>query len=319
MKVIAKPPIATPRFWLAALVPVAAGLFSVWFCLTLLREYGWTLFIILPVSIGVAAALIFQPHDRSELGIVLLTNFITYLLLALLMAAMYIEGFVCMAMAFPLAFPTTIFATIISYILIKHSYKNIPTTGLLVVLFALVIMTSAFEATQKSKPSLHKVVTTVEIDASIEKVWQNVVTFPQINTEPDGLLRLGFAYPISAHIEGSGVGAIRFCNFNTGAFVEPITAWDEPHLLAFDVREQPPIMIETGLSGDFHPAHLNYLRPESGEFRLFERDGKTVIQGTTFYTHDIAPDWYWKIYSDAIIQRIHLRVLNHIKQLSEQR
>jgi len=39
------------------------------------------------------------------------------------------------------------------------------------------------------------------------------------------LFRLGFASPQYARIEGTGVGAIRYCVFSTGPFVEPITAW----------------------------------------------------------------------------------------------
>ena len=151
----------------------------------------------------------------------------------------------------------------------------------------------------------------------IEKVWANVVEFPQIDKTPDGILKLGFAYPINAKIDGTGVGAIRRCNFNTGSFVEPITVWDEPHLLAFDVKEQPAPMTELSPYENLHTAHLEYLRSQKGQFRLFEKDGKTILEGTTFYTHDIAPDLYWKLFSDEIIHQIHLRVLNHIKEVSE--
>ena len=31
----------------------------------------------------------------------------------------------------------------------------------------------------------------------------------------------------------------------------------------------------------------------------------------------IGPDAYWRLYSDEIIRQIHLRVLNHIKEVSE--
>ena len=31
------------------------------------------------------------------------------------------------------------------------------------------------------------------------------------------------------------------------------------------------------------------------------------------------PAFYWRLWSDAIIHRIHLRVLNHIKELAEAR
>ena len=40
---------------------------------------------------------------------------------------------------------------------------------------------------------------------------------------------------------------------------------------------------------------------------------KTKLEGTTFYKVDIQPEFYWKMWSDFIIHRIHERVLNHIK------
>ena len=39
--------------------------------------------------------------------------------------------------------------------------------------------------------------------------------------------RAGLAYPMRARIEGSGPGAVRYCEFSTGPFVEPIVTWDE--------------------------------------------------------------------------------------------
>ena len=186
-------------------------------------------------------------------------------------------------------------------------------------MIALMPLLMGIEKADNSQPTLHKVVTTVEIDAPIDVVWGNVVAFPQIHAAPEGILNLGFAYPINAKIDGEGVGAVRYCNFNTGPFVEPITAWQEPNLLAFDVAEQPAPMIEMTPYAEMHAAHLQYIRSQKGQFRLFERGGKTVVEGTTFYTHYIAPDAYWKLYSDEIIHKIHLRVLDHIKAVSERR
>ena len=248
---------------------------------------------------------------------VLVTNFISYLLIAGVVSALKFEGLVCMAMAVPLALPVTFISTMTTYFVLKGRARSPSLPILIVSLSCLVFAASAFEASTKNTPELHRVITTIRVKAPIRKVWQKVIEFPEIETQPDGILRLGFAYPISARIEGGGVGAIRFCNFNTGAFVEPITVWDEPHKLAFDVESQPPIMVETGLAGTFQTAHLTYLKSKRGEFILHEDDGVTIIEGTTYYTHDIAPDRYWQIYSDAIIHQIHLRVLDHIKQISE--
>jgi hypothetical protein len=61
------------------------------------------------------------------------------------------------------------------------------------------------------------------------------------------------------------------------------------------------------------------LRSRAGEFRLIALPGgRTRLEGSTWYRLGIHPDAYWRVYSDAIIHRIHLRVLEHIKRLAEQ-
>ena len=94
------------------------------------------------------------------------------------------------------------------------------------------------------------------MNAPPEKVWNHVVTFSELPPAEDWLFSLGIACPTCATIEGTGVGAIRHCNFTTGAFVEPITVWDEPNRLAFDVISQPPPMKELS-PYDIHPPHLD--------------------------------------------------------------
>jgi hypothetical protein len=101
--------------------------------------------------------------------------------------------------------------------------------------------------------------------------------------------------------------------------VEPITTWDEPRLLAFNVEAEPPSMVELSIYDHINAPHImGFFRSRHGEIRLTEnKNGTTLLEGTTWYTHDIWPTWYWKIWSDAILHRIHLRVLDHIKHVSE--
>jgi hypothetical protein len=129
----------------------------------------------------------------------------------------------------------------------------------------------------------------------------------------------GIAYPMKAEIQGKGVGAVRHCVFSTGPFVEPIQVWDEPRLLKFSVTQQPPPMKEFSPFGPFDAPHLDdYLKSRGGQFLLTEEPGnRTRLEGTTWYTHKIWPQAYWKLWSDAIIHNIHSRVLNHIKLETE--
>jgi hypothetical protein len=176
------------------------------------------------------------------------------------------------------------------------------------------------EARSTPQPAVVAVRTSVVVDAPPEVVWRHVVSFSPLPSRRSLLLRSGIAYPTRAWIDGTGVGAIRHCVFSTGAFVEPITRWDEPRLLAFDVTSQPPAMRELSPWGAIHPPHLDgFLRSRRGQFRLVALPGgRTLLEGTTWYSDRIWPAAYWRIWSDAIIHRIHRRVLDHVKRLSEQ-
>ena len=67
--------------------------------------------------------------------------------------------------------------------------------------------------------------------------------------------------------------------------------------------------------GHIDPKHLHgYFVSEHGQFALTELPGgRTRLEGTTWYKHGLWPAAYWQVWSEAIIHRIHLRVLRHIR------
>jgi hypothetical protein len=166
---------------------------------------------------------------------------------------------------------------------------------------------------------LHSVTTSVEIAANPGAVWQQVVTFSELPPAEEFVFRSGIAYPVRATITGRGVGAIRRCEFSTGPFVEPITVWDEPRRLAFDVIEQPHPMHELSPYRALHPPHLDgFFRSRRGEFLLtMLPNGHTRLDGTTWYAQKLWPDLYWRSWSDYLVQTIHERVLRHIRSEAE--
>jgi hypothetical protein len=169
------------------------------------------------------------------------------------------------------------------------------------------------------EPPVYEVKTAVVVDAPAERVWSLVIEFPELAQPTDPVFRSGIAYPLRARIEGRGVGAVRYCEFSTGAFVEPIEVWDEPRLLRFGVTSNPPPMREWNPLFDIHPPHLDgFLVSRRGQFHLMPLPGgKTRLEGTTWYSHGLWPANYWRLWSDAILHRIHSRVLGHVKVLAE--
>ena len=84
--------------------------------------------------------------------------------------------------------------------------------------------------------------------------------------------------------------------------------------------QSPPPMREWSPYARLSPRHLHgYLISKQGQFKLTRLAGnRTLLEGTSWYQHGLWPAEYWRWWSDAIIHRIHMRVLNHIRMLSEQ-
>jgi hypothetical protein len=227
-----------------------------------------------------------------------------------------IEGVLCLAMAFPIAAALSIVGALLAWAIAsasRHDNARNP-VGMLLMLPALAVGEAKI-----NEPTLRHVTTTIEIDAPPEQVWPNVIGFSDLPAPPKWMYRLGIAYPMRATIQGRGVGAVRHCEFSTGPFVEPITVWDEPHRLAFDVTSQPPSMTEWSPYQSVKAPHLEgYMVSKGGEFRLVPLPGgRTRLEGTTNYTLAIYPELYWVAYGEVLLHGIHTRVLEHIKVLSE--
>lgn len=280
------------------------------------REYSVALFLATPSLIGAGAAWFYNrgaPRGFAATQAVALLS-VTIAGLSLLLFA--IEGAICIVMAMPLAIVAAAIGAVIGQVIARLDRRGV---GSLLAVAGLLPVASAIESLAAVPLPLREVATTIVIDAPPAAVWPNVVGFAELDAPPRWIDELGVAYPRRARIDGEGPGAIRHCEFSTGAFVEPITAWEPGRRLAFDVASQPPPMHEWSPYRGVHPPHLDgYLRSRRGEFRLVDLgDGRTRLEGSTWYTLDLAPTPYWALWSDAMIHGIHARVLAHVKRLSE--
>lgn len=301
---------------IGVLACIGVGLFMIGVSVYGVGAYGMTLFFVTPFTMGAVSSVIYNRHHlrslKQTIGLAILGTTLTGCVVLLFA----IEGAICLAMAFPIAAVLASVGSIIAWVIISSARTSRGPAGLLLVLPAL-----AVGEAKVSHPTLRDVTTSIEIDAPPEKVWPNVVGFSELPAPPSWMRRLGVAYPMRARIEGSGVGAVRRCEFSTGPFVEPITVWDEPRHLAFDVTSQPPSMTEWSPYQRVNAPHLEgYMVSKGGEFRLTPLPGgRTRLEGTTHYTLAIYPEIYWVVYGEALLHTIHGRVLAHIKSLSEAR
>jgi len=310
--------IPTSTFGSAVLGFLVAGLISVpaaYLITEYLGDYGWTLFLGLPFFCGFSSAAIYCYHAPRSSKQCLLVALASLGVVSLLVLMFAIEGVICLLMAAPLAIPMALIGGKLAHVLQRDRNESVLAFGLL--LFALPSF-AGIEHARPAEPHLLKVTSAAEIQAPPEKVWKNVVSFSELPPPSEAIFKTGLAYPLRAEIQGHGVGAERHCVFSTGAFVEPITVWNEPTLLRFDVAREPPPMIELS-PFKIHPRHLDhYFAATQGEFRLTALpDGRTRLEGTTWYRLRFMPEAYWELWSELIVHRIHMRVLNHIKDLAE--
>jgi uncharacterized membrane protein YhaH (DUF805 family) len=282
-----------------------------------LGTYGWSLFFATPFVVGVVCGYITNRTGRRALAPTIWTACTAIAVSGLAVLLFALEGIICILMASPLALGMAAAGSVIGRLIAATKGTSRPDTTLIGIVACLPFIAGA-EQLATNQP-LFEVATAVEIDASPMEVWHHVIHFSELPEPARWIQRTGIAYPIRAELIGEGVGAVRHCEFSTGPFVEPITAWEPGVRLAFDVTEQPLPMKEWSPYNHIHPPHLDgYLRSKRGEFRLIAlSDGRTRLEGSTWYEIDMQPRRYWQLYSSALIQLIHLRVLNHVKAEAE--
>ncbi len=280
-----------------------------------LKSYGMALFFLTPFAVGVITTIVYA--RRSPTATIYKCVGVTLCSVALIGTATLLfalEGALCVAMAFPIAAVIAIMGSILGWVIATRT-RGLRTD----VAFVALLPTFAFAEAQVAKPVVHEVTTTTVINAPADKVWEHVVGFTELPPPPEWFFKLGIAYPMRARIQGSGVGAVRRCEFSTGPFIEPITVWDPPKRLAFDVTSQPPSMQEWSPYEHVNAPHLEgYMVSRGGEFNLVRiDDGHTRLEGTTRYTLSIYPELYWAGWGETLLHAIHGRVLAHVKTLSE--
>lgn len=292
----------------------AVGLIAILVGVYIVGSYGVTLFLGTPFIQGMVVGWAFNRKsikpDGQTSGVVVLSLLIVggaVLLFAL-------EGVMCLAMAFPIAVVVALLGGIIGR---EIAIRGGRATGFATALFILPAGSMVERAT--SVAPTYEAVTTIDVAASPQTVWKRVVQFDEITEQPAWYFRGGIAYPIRASIAGTGVGAMRRCEFSTGAFIEPITVWDEPRRLAFDVVAQPPPLRELSIYSKVYAPHLDgYFRSSRGEFRLIPMpNGGTRLEGHTWYSVDVYPQAYWRVMSEMLLHRIHRRVLDQVRREAE--
>lgn len=275
---------------------------------TNIGEYSGTLifseFIIIPMAMGMIATYFWRNLLLPGRKLALYSIYSG--LIAILLSSLFLgEGVICLLIVSPLLLAFNMAGTFIGrHMFIRDDQRlNISVVTLLMVIF---IFDSLSVHNYENEVSDRMI-----INAPVSRVWKNVVAFPRIKQKNKfWLFQIGMPSPVQSTVDGYYLGSKRKCIFSNGyVFDEKIVTYDENHNLTFDITHQPR---DPEIMG-----HIDILR---GQFLLIDNgNGTTTITGNSWYKLYVFPVWYYDIWAKSITRNVHLRVMEHIKELSENR
>ena len=259
-------------------------------------------FVILPFLMGVISAWFWRNLNlKSKL---LIWYSILNGLLAILLSYIFLgEGTICLIIVSPLIFAFVITGAFIGKTMFRKNNQtlNVSIVSILLVIFTVDSISDHHYRNMVSDEMIVK--------AAPEKIWKNVVAFEKIKqADTYWLFKAGMPSPMQTTVTAYKRGAGRKCIFSNGyVFDEKIVTFDVNKDLTFDITGQPK-----------DPEIMGHIDIERGQFLLKDNgDGTTTLVGNSWYSLKVFPVWYYNLWAESITRNVHLRVMHHIKELSE--
>jgi hypothetical protein len=289
-------------FWLSGKTGVHSRAYDVAFSLAVLGI--WPSLVLVPMAMGVTAAFFWRTLSFG-LWKYLLWWFVTSVITPFGAYLLFKEGIVCLMIGFPILFVCG-FAGVLLGRLIFKSKATAMNLSVIPLLFIATL------AEGKLRHDQHRIVEDrLQINAPAAEVWKHVVSFPRIEVPSNYWLnKIGLPSPMETTCDGDFVGAARECIFSDGlVFREKVSEIMPERLLTFEIVEQPD-----------NPELLGHLTLHRGQFQIIdEPGGRTTLIGRSWYTLHMRPSWYFDWWTRDVTSHVHLRVMEHIKTLSEQK
>lgn len=260
-------------------------------------------FVIIPLLMGIISAWFWQELHLNSRKLLLYSIYNTFL--AIFLSYIFLgEGIICLIIVSPLIFCFVIAGAFIGRNLYKRNNDKLNVSVVLALAFIFI-----GDASFSNHQYENEVTDTIIVHATPDKIWKNVVSFKRIKQKNTfWLFQIGMPSPIESTVEGNYVGAGRKCIFSNGyVFDEKIATYEPGKDLTFDIINQPK-----------DPEIMNHIDIIRGQFILKDNgDGTTTLIGNSWYKLYVFPVWYYDIWAQSITRNVHLRVMHHIKELSE--
>jgi hypothetical protein len=270
------------------------------------ESFSLVMFLLVPFMSGLTMAAVIRP---ALLLVACCASTSIFTLTILIVTGL--EGYICCLMALPLLAIGMAFGALVGYFArgrlldsSEHSRRN------LVLVFAAcpLLLTTAdrFERPLRTIQRAETFVTSIEIAATPQETWQQLVRMSRLQGDKPFLLRIGLPVPQRCTLEGESVGARRVCYFDQGIIGQEVTEWKEPQAMAVTTTE-------CTLPG------RHWLEFIDANYQLKATPTGTLVERRTTIGSRLYPRWYWRPLEAWGVESEHGYVLTSVKNSVEAR
>jgi len=152
------------------------------------------------------------------------------------------EGTICMIMAAIIYLPFASIGGVVTGVALSwHNARNKVSSTSLVAVMLLPILFVFSESLFPLPVEYRKAETSIDIEAPVSKVWENIIRVKPINEPLNGFFyKMGFPKPIAATLSHEGIGGVRKASFERGlVFTETVDRWEPEKAISFDIEVEP--------------------------------------------------------------------------------
>lgn len=228
------------------------------------------------------------------------------------------EGMICLVI---IVAPFLLLGTLGVFIFRLIKLKNESNGTKLYVSLFVPLLILGIEKNFQATDQIYTVSTTIEINASKTKIWDNVKNIKDIQPSE---IKTHFVHlisiprPLNGELDKEGIGGIRHITWDKGIkFEEKITSWDNNNGFAYDINVEPNSILPTTLD-----EHVmiggKYFDVLNGSYKIEKlSQAKSKVTLTCTYRVTTNLNFYSKIWANFILDDFNEMILEVIKKRSE--
>ncbi|MCZ8328005.1 MAG: hypothetical protein O9302_08095 [Cyclobacteriaceae bacterium] len=276
--------------------------------------YTWSLFVAIPFSLGLTIG--YYTKVTKSVSWLKKLSILFFLLVAICAALMAIglEGFICVLMALGLIVLPALLGMFFGYLIRKIYLINF--------ILVVVLLNSSFIVYDLNgrKGFEAEAELSVVINHQPEKIKTILKSKFTFSEHPNFLFKNGISYPKSMQVQNINNKLCLVCSLNNSKVPLPIQELSDS-VIRFTTQTNVLVMEEVNPFHKVEAKHQQgYFKIVYGEFRVRElENNKTLLIAKTKYQYQVTPAFYWRWWTNYIVQEMHEHVLSDIKRNAETR